>query len=222
MDPGVLREITQMAKAMSEGDFYRDLSIRVTGELGKLAQYMNTTRKSLQHLDSSLVEAKAKIPKASAGLASITEATEEATHKILCLTEKILEDQSIAAGILARIRAGETTSDVLTRDIEELARIHEQNQADLIHILTNLSFQDITGQKMQKIIRLVEDVERRLLAIIVTFGIQEREEKAEQSLEMKAQILGKLEGQNKSVELSQNLVDEILSQWNGQRGGDSP
>ncbi|HLC26146.1 MAG TPA: hypothetical protein VJM80_05200 [bacterium] len=41
------------------------------------------------------------------------------------------------------------------------------------------------------------------------------EEGTEQTLEMKAEIMSKLEGQNTIGELRQDLVDEILAQLNG-------
>ena len=214
MDSKVLHDLTQMVKAMSEGDFYRELSLKVTGELSRLAHFIDKTRKSLQHLDPSTVTATIKMPEAAASLSSITKATEEATHKILGLTEKIMTDRQTVAGILARVREKQADPVALAEDIQELARINEQNQADLIEILTNLSFQDLTGQKIKKTIQIVEDIERRILALIVAFGINV-EKTTEQTLEMKAEIMSKLEGQNTIGELRQDLVDEILAQLNG-------
>lgn len=218
MDADAVHELTQMAKAMSEGDFYRDLSQKVTGELGRLAHYINKTRQSLQCLDDSTVEATAKIPEASATLSSITEATEEATHKILSTTEKLLQDQGAASAILSRLNQESPSSGDWHAQIQELSRINEQSQADLIEILTNLSFQDLTGQKIQKIVHLVQDIERRILSLIVSFGIKMEERSPRNPGEMKTEIMSRLEGQSQAAGLSQDLVDDILAQFNGPEG----
>lgn len=217
-----LQELAQVAKAMSEGNFYQDLGLQVTGELGKLAYYLNKTRKNLQYLDSSTAQATSRMPEASDTLSSIAKATEMATHRILALAEKILQDQGEAAAILSRLNQEPPLPEFLLKEqIQNLHRLNEQNQADLVEILTHLSFQDLTGQKIQKIIHLVQEVERRILGLLVAFGIKAEAGPKGNLGEMKAEIMSRLERQDPAAELGQDLVDEILSQFNIQGGSDS-
>ena len=45
----------------------------------------------------------------------------------------------------------------------------------MIEILTALSFQDLTGQKIKKIIALVGDVETRILGLLISLGIKKED-----------------------------------------------
>ncbi len=43
---------------------------------------------------------------------------------------------------------------------------------DLTEILTTQSFQDLTGQTIKKVIKLVGDIEEELVKLIATFGVK--------------------------------------------------
>ncbi|MFZ6008663.1 MAG: protein phosphatase CheZ, partial [Nitrospirota bacterium] len=69
---------------------------------------------------------------------------------------------------------------------------------DLTEILTAQSFQDITGQTIKKVIKLVGDIEEELVKLIATFGVKiEHGAKAEVTPE----------------EVSQADVDDLLKEF---------
>lgn len=203
-----LHEIIDAAKAMSEGEFDREVNIRLQGELGNLASFINKTMKNLRKLDPAMIEASEKMPGAAGSLSDIIKTTEAATHKVLSITEKLMDEQEMIFGKVKELRSAASSQAIegsvilrLAKDIEDLAN---QNNEDLVQIMTALTFQDITGQRIKKIISLVEDVETRILEILVAFGIKKLEG------DKREEIMEQLKGATKSDVLKQDLVDDIL------------
>lgn len=203
-----LTEIIDVTKAMSEGDFYKELNTKLQGELGDLARYIDKTRKKLQKLDPTISEATEKMPQASSQLSDITKATEEATHKVISITERVMDDHDVVSGKIKKLReavtAGVIDGMAILKIARELEEINERNKNDLIEILTSLSFQDLTGQKIKKIVSLVEDVETRILELLISFGIKKEDGTT------KEEMMEQLKDATKGLGANQGLVDDIL------------
>lgn len=201
-----LEEIINVTKAMSEGDFYKELNTKLQGGMGELARYIDKTRRSLQKLDPPVSIVSEKIPQASSHLFDITRATEEATNKVMTITEKLMDDQEIVSAKIKDLREVATAKTVdstaILRIAREIEEISNQNKNDLIEILTALSFQDLTGQKIKKIVTLVQDIEMRILELLVSFGIVKED--------WDEDVLKQLKSPEKGLGVNQDLVDDIL------------
>lgn len=202
-DDEALKELTQFARAISKGDFYREINLELKGELGRLAFYIDKTRRNLQFLDPKIKETSGQVPDVTAGLSSITKATEEATHKVLTISEKVLQDRDAVSGYLEKLKDMVENNALAT--IKELENINEENKADIIDILTALSFQDLTGQKIRKLEEAIVDIEKRILELLISFGIKGDDETKKAG----SKVLDQME-KLKTEKLSQQLVDDIL------------
>ncbi|MBW8881923.1 MAG: protein phosphatase CheZ [Asticcacaulis sp.] len=89
------------------------------------------------------------LPAAGAELDAITLDTETATHVIMSAAERIL--------------------DLGSDDAAAKAAIDDQ----VMHIFEACSFQDITGQRVSKIVRLLTQIETRMIRLVTSLGIQE-------------------------------------------------
>jgi chemotaxis protein CheZ len=211
-----VEDLIDLAKSVAEGDFYREINIALRGELARLADYINKTRENLQLLDPPLRESLKKIPSASYQLTDIFTATEEATHKILSLTEGLLDDQSHFTSLIGELQTiignasnnGEPTS-----LLDQMKNINLTNETRLIEIMTTLSFQDITGQKIKKIIELIDEVETKILGIIVAFGLNPDRDEDANADQKASEWLNKLKESSGSNATKQDLVDQILAEF---------
>lgn len=218
VDESSIKEMVDVARAMTEGDFYRELNIKLYGELGRLAEYIDQTRRNLQQIDIPLRDASVKIPQASSQLFDVTESTERATHNILTLIERILDNQEILSAQIESLQMLEAEITHSNNRLDEIGGImklvNSENQSNLIEILTSLSFQDITGQKIQKVIGLVGEIEAKILEMIVTFGIKMDERSSSGRTDRdKEKLILQLKDPSKSFNLKQDLVDEILTSF---------
>ncbi len=219
-----IRNLIEMAKAVAEGDFYKEFNLRVEGELAELAKYIDKTRKSLQELHPSLSETKEKIPNASEQLKKITKETEQATLNIMNHTEILLDNRDIIEEkineIMQNLEQDKIDKEKIINACKEIKNINEAERNRLINILEQLSFQDLTGQKINKIVSLVQEVEKRILRILVFFDLvkketisekEKEEEKEEKKIEQSTadKIFEKLQSENGQVD--QSFIDELLN-----------
>lgn len=164
--------------------------VSLFSELGELAKYLNEMRKELFAMQQDDL-ANDKIPDAASQLQAVLEVTEEATGKVMSECEKIESRMSGAPEAIA--------ADV---------------QACVTAIYEALSFQDLTGQRLQKIIVVLQEVERQILRMVVVFGMKQStaegklDDTAKSQLMDEADLLSgpQLPGQG----LEQDQVDDIL------------
>ncbi len=209
-----LQELLSAARGMTEGNFFRIVNIKARGAIGELAAYINQTLQNLQHLDPTVKGTSREIPKVAKHLAEIIQTTEDATNRVLEQTEHLIEEQvrveqglSRAAERLRHSPNGLLFAECL-RGLEELKEIQRRSQGRAMDIMAAMEFQDLTTQKIQKMITLVADVEDRLLQLLVLFRIEE----AVESRKGPDPILETC-AQKESALCDQDLVDQLLGEF---------
>lgn len=128
-------------------------------------------RQEVAYIIKSISQAKAEIAaikhpfanedrlgKASKQLDAIVEATETATHDILLAAEEI-----------ERVLAEAAEADPKN---EAIASIGADVGGLVVKILEACSFQDITGQRVTKVIKTISYIEERILSVIDIWGIE--------------------------------------------------
>jgi len=101
--------------------------------------------------------------------------------------------------------------------IEEQVHVLKMIEERSLKMMAPLSFQDLVGQRIQRIIKLVRSMENRIEEIIVSFGIRLKKYKEDPSRsyeEMNRDValyLSELKGPQRSGEgLNQEAIDNIL------------
>jgi len=211
LDAQSLKELEEMARAMSEGDFYRQMSSKIQGELKNLAMYMEKTMANLQLLNPCVkISIEHDIPTASQQLTDVVKTTEEATNTIISLTETLLDHEAVLGEALEKLRATKNRRRDDQQLLDELVRLHQEDEKTLIEILTNLSFQDLTGQRINKIMHMVNIVQGKLVDLVKAFGIQV--EGNEAVAPPQAPVPKALGGPEELEKLPQDSVDSLLNQ----------
>ena len=118
-------------------------------EIERMASYIIAAKAEiLSMVPDPEEEAPQNISKASMELGEVVKATEEATNNIMDAADVIQE----AAGNIS--------------DADASAKIMDAT----IKIYDSCNFQDITGQRINKVIRLLETVEGRIVRLVELFG----------------------------------------------------
>jgi len=152
----------------------------------------------------------------------INETLEESTMKIMDINEAQMD---LAEGTLGRLETYlcgmNTGNGVPERVMEFLQGQREdlrQMRALSLNMMEPLSFQDLVGQRIQKIIRLVKSMETRIEDMIISLGlkIQRHKEDPTRSFEdLRGDVeryKSGLKGPQKRGEgLDQNQIDELLA-----------
>jgi chemotaxis protein CheZ len=129
------------------------------------------------------------IPFATDELDAIVEHTATATNAILSSCETL---DDVAAGL---------TGDAATSLQDATTRIYEA-----------CSFQDITGQRITKVVSTLKTIEAKVAQIVTTFGTSKREVPVEETVEAADSAL--LNGpQHPTVAMDQSDIDKLLASF---------
>ena len=157
---------------------------------------------------------------ASAQLSEVLSTTQAATESIMDIVESQLDNQAEAQGILDAAQRGTATAEQLQRAAEINAGLGD----DLTTIMTSLSFQDLTGQRIQKVVAALKTIETTVVALYVASGliINGREEdphKDARLLEEEARAAAEHIKETRGSQLkgpvngvSQAQIDDLLAQ----------
>ncbi|MGV8075276.1 MAG: protein phosphatase CheZ [Syntrophobacteraceae bacterium] len=192
----ILDTIKDFMRAFSNGDVRTSENILLSlaeqqhqagiyHEIGQLARELHNSVKSFaQTLDPAIKEmVEHKIPDSGNRLEHILELTEKSANTTLDHVEemqrrnqedheRILQLTEMLQGFHA---VGENSHKRLSRCLQEVRSLSNSlvlTRDDLNIVLTAQDYQDLTGQIIQKIIALLEDIELKLVNVIRTFGVK--------------------------------------------------
>lgn len=213
------REITtNLTRALVESEFYRRISDDMRGGLQTIYREISTAAKpGAPEADpaGTPVEREAAdrlFNEASHQLDEVLTTTQEATESIMDVVEVQIERQKEAAVLLEAIRAGAGVE----RALERMVQINTALGEGLVEILTTLGFQDLTGQRIKKIIEALRTIESTVVELYLSTGllIRAREEAPEKDISQieaeTRQVVSELKGPQRGA--SQENVDDLLAQ----------
>lgn len=184
------------------------------GALGKIAKDLNRILTKQEIVESHIKTASEDLPILSDQLSDVNRFTEEATHKILEYTEKVLDNHGVLNAGLREIqkvlREKPLDEDGMENRLKEMIVLVDENNKVLMDILTGLSFQDLAGQRMKRMDVILQDLQARIMKLVVTYGMQKR--KGETKRSVKRKLLSELESST-GVKLAQGEVNDILKEF---------
>ena len=148
-----------MSEQKRQEAVYRQLSADMRQGLKDIYQQISTASSA----DGAAPATDALFHEASAQLDEVLRDTEAAAMSIMEIVEKQLELQAESAELIAA--AGEAPG------MARLAAINDELGSDLTTLLTTLSFQDITGQRIKKVVLALNGIERRVVDLYVASGL---------------------------------------------------
>jgi chemotaxis protein CheZ len=191
-------------------------------EIGGMARGLHDSIRSfLSTLDPSLHEiVEDKIPDSGNRLEHILEMTEKAAITTLDHVETMqerlsneMEQLSGLRGLLAGLRAiGDSARKKLVQGaqaLDAMETIISENRSDLDTIHVTQDYHDLSGQIIQKITKLLKDMELKLVNLIRTFGVKTETCGQKESTE----LYGPAHAGVENAVHSQDEVDSLLSEF---------
>lgn len=200
-----LNSILQAVKDITEGQWTRDVDVDAKGMIGELAFYINQTLKNLRRLDENLGVGVQETPRALSEVQVIIDQTEKATLRVLDQSESILEQSQGLRDDLEILHKQNIDKSLLQNMEGRLARM-EQNAYELIN---SMEFQDITQQKIISITHCLENLEKRLVDLLIIFKIKTSKEDAQEEVA----LLKTLHNPEEAQTSNQGLVDQLLAEF---------
>ncbi len=170
--------------------FFKSIDTAVYRECRSLSDYISNAKKEIAALQPVDLES-ARIPRAGLELDAIVQQTEEATNTIM-----------------------ETAEEIMALDPADMETYVSTTQDGMMRIFEACSFQDITGQRISKVVETLAHIEQRVMELKNLLGITEEDiaeanKGDEQVHEDKALLSGPaLEGEG----IGQNEVDALMNE----------
>ncbi|RVU34055.1 hypothetical protein EOI86_23345 [Hwanghaeella grinnelliae] len=127
-------------------------------EIAQMVRVIAKTKQEISQIKHPFGNEGDKIERAHSELDAIVMATEQATQTILEATEKL--------------EAGFSSLAVLAEEDQEMLEMVDNLNDQVTQILEACNFQDITGQRITKVVKTVRFIEDRILAMIAIWGAQ--------------------------------------------------
>lgn len=209
-----------MAEKQAEPTVYKLLSTDMRQGLKNIYQQISTAS---EDQIAPAPETDALFHEASDQLGEVLKATETATMNIMEIVEKHLDLQAESAELLAAVRENTATPGQTAR----LEEINGQLGDDLTSLLTTLSFQDITGQRIKRVVTALNKIEDSVVELYVSSGLimdgaeknphkdaqalQSEAQKAVEDFRQNRKAASTLKGPDKDS-VSQSAIDDMLAQ----------
>jgi len=203
-----------LTRSLLQSEFYKRINEDMRHGLQSIYKELASARQDEGSADMTKEKKRADqlFSEAASQLDQILSTTEAATGEIMDIVEKQLDMQAKVNKILHSLKSGGVTKEQLS----DLRGQSDLLNEDLMTIMTTLSFQDLTGQRIKRIIGAIKNVEQIVLDLYLSTGLKikahnETPEKDLDQIEAEAekQISG-LKGPQEGV--SQGAVDDLLSQ----------
>ena len=202
------KQLTEsLTQALLESEFYRKIS----------------TDMSEEALLSDKAVADKLFKDASEQLSAVLRQTEDAANTIMEVVERLQERQQENAALLEKAHRGRITPAEWQRVIESNRILGE----DLTTLMTAMSFQDLTGQRIKKAVSAMRQLESTVLELYLSSGVMMKayEEKPgqdiahieEQARAAVADLKQKVEGSElkgpSTDGCQQGDIDDLLAQF---------
>jgi len=215
----------------SDDIFFKNLSSDMTGGLKELAMLIINFRRDLRsRICPEITDLAVKqIPEAADQLEGIIETTEEAANKIMDNLEGMQGQTDKMGLIFESLKNGELdlsggkaclesqTVEAITPLIKYMESDIQKHDSLISDSFIQMSFQDLTGQRIKRIMTLVTQMEQRLKEMIISFGIQLTEHKknpdiSEEELQqtIKDKVCELAGPQREGEGLDQSGIDDLL------------
>lgn len=202
---------TSLSQAWGDGEFYKRLNEDMLSGLQKIFREINTAKKDGTSAPANK-DAGELLSEATQQLDEILISTEEATATIMDTVEK---HQDMLEDIRSLTDRAEKEK-LSAPDIEKLRDFLSTMEQDLTGVLTALSFQDLTGQRVKKVLNVLQTIEATVFDLYMSTGIAINEHAKEPEKDMAQiqthakQVISELKGPSRDA--NQGDVDDLLAQ----------
>ncbi|MDF0666454.1 MAG: protein phosphatase CheZ [Nitrospira sp.] len=185
---------------------------KLVEELGALTRFVDNAMKAISAATPQIISSSTQLPTAASHLSDLSKMTEDGTLEVMRLTEMIQDHHGQMANDLSSVVEVLQAMDCATLAVrlEKVTSVLARDGKCLTEIMTALSFQDLVAQRVKKLVAILDEVQGRLMELVVVFGFQESCEVARDT-GTAGQLLKQLE-ESKTTGMKQKVADDILAQ----------
>lgn len=178
-----------------------------------MTRFVDNAMRAISAVSPQIISSSTQLPAAASHLTDLSKMTEDGTLEVMRLTEMIQENHERIANDISEIvgilRGADYAS--LAERLQNVSTVLAKNGGCLTEIMTALSFQDLVAQRVKKLVAILDEVQGKLMELVVVFGLQESSE-ATSEAGTAGVLLQQLED-SKTRAMKQKVADDILAQF---------
>ncbi|ADR18846.1 protein phosphatase CheZ [Calditerrivibrio nitroreducens] len=202
-----LSELIEIAKKINSGEYeLTSISIDPNHELFEVVQFFNESIKKISTARDVVEDSYEDLPIFEKVLKDVVKDTKSASEKILNLTDNINFNISEIKDNITLLKEA-LKNDELNKALGLVDRLVDkaiEGQDIAFDMISALEFQDITKQKIDKLLKVVKDLEKKLSDLIIKFGLKHNK--------IDVDTLNRL-GEKDSILNDQDLVNQLLKEF---------
>lgn len=202
-----LSELIEIAKKINSGEYeLTSISIDPNHELFEVVQFFNESIKKISTARDVVEDSYEDLPIFEKVLKDVVKDTKSASEKILNLTDNINFNISEIKDNISLLKES-LKNDELNKALGLVDRLVDkaiEGQDIAFDMISALEFQDITKQKIDKLLTVVKDLEKKLSDLIIKFGLKHNK--------IDVDTLNRL-GEKDSILNDQDLVNQLLKEF---------
>lgn len=202
-----LSELIEIAKKINSGEYeLTSISIDPNHELFEVVQFFNESIKKISTARDVVEDSYEDLPIFEKVLKDVVKDTKSASEKILNLTDNINFNISEIKDNISLLKES-LKNEELNKALGLVDRLVDkaiEGQDIAFDMISALEFQDITKQKIDKLLKVVKDLEKKLSDLIIKFGLKHNK--------IDVDTLNRL-GEKDSILNDQDLVNQLLKEF---------
>lgn len=202
-----INELLDIARNINEGNYdVVSVDVNAENELYHIAKYFSEAVSKLKTVFDTVEDSYEDLPGFEDTLKAIIKDTKTASENVLSCVDRInFVTDDIKENLQTLRHQVEAGSFGQTAGIVDRLRDKAlAGQDTCFDIIASLEFQDITKQKIDKLVKIIYDLQERLAHLVIMFGVKENK--------IDVQMLDKMKDKNDLLK-DQNLVDELLKEF---------
>jgi len=186
-----------------------DASADLLSQVGKTAREIQKILSMSDSMMDTMKMMETHLPQTSTGLEAVSKMTEEAAHKLLEGFEKALETNRDLRESILRMKENPQT---FQGEIQIIESLLSEDEERILHGFEAMVFQDLVGQNIRKMTGTLNDLQNKLLTILMELSPTPKHESPEKESPKKVEELD-LKGTGHPTDVNQTDVDKLLSEF---------
>jgi chemotaxis protein CheZ len=129
---------------------------------------------TMRDIEAPVTRTSDQLPQATAHLNDLAKMTEESMHRVPALTEAIETNRGAFQAALEHLE--EKFGGEHATDMSSLVKLVKADERRLMDLHVALSFQDLLAQRVGKLVTILNEVQHKLLKLVVIFGIKQKKD----------------------------------------------
>lgn len=206
----LLGQIVSLSELLKDGRYDEiDLSV-IEKEAADLASNFGEVINSLEEVGYKLGGDKEDVQQISHHLQHISRTTEEGVMQVMDHSESIVSDATAISDNLSSLREKVGDNPEIQQELEAMDAKLGSMQNSAFTIMTSLEFEDINRQKLEKILKKLNQLYDNLIKVLLLLKLKESIEKKDSTF---IRDIRQISDPNEDNSSKQGMIDELLKEF---------